>query len=279
MDALRETSLLEMPLEDALAAKRSDIETYLFFCADALDNAERTRTKKLVSIRCFYAYVLDQNETLQTSLKQNPAERIHRPKAPKKQPIFLSEQDCTSLLRSVNGKDGIRDYTVLLLILTCGLRVSETVNLKYGDIDFDARTVRIHGKGNKERTAFLTPMCVRAMQDYHAEYRVLILREDCDNPDAYFFLSQKTGEKLTTRTIQRIMRKHSLAAGIGGKGYTPHKLRHTTATMLAKDGKELLAIQHILGHESPATTQIYTHLEENDIAQTVTQSCLMDLGK
>lgn len=276
-EELRKVDLLDMSLDTAVQIKRNDIETYLYFCADTLGNGAATRTKKLVAIRCFYNYVLDQNDVLQTALEYNPADRIKNPKTPKKQPVYLPEQERTSLLNSIEGENAVRDYAILLLLTTCGLRVSEVVNMAMRDVNFTAGTIRIHGKGNKERLAYPTPACSEAMKRYLEAYRSLAHTED--SPYAPFFIAKRTGQRLTTRTIERIMQKHVNAAGIGGMGYTPHKLRHTTATILAKDGVDLLTIQQLLGHESPTTTQIYTHLGNEDLERAVSQSSLMGLGK
>lgn len=281
---LRKVDILNLDLEDAIKVTRSDVETYLYFCTETLKNCEKTRTKKLVSIRCFYNYVLDQEEALHTHMESNPAERIRNPKIPKKEPIYLPEKERNSLLSAVDVNDdknthAKRDYAILLLLVTCGLRVSEAVNITLKDIDYNNQRIKIHGKGNKERIAYLTPACIEALQAYQTDYRQDILGDACDDPDQYFFLSSKTKTHITTRMVERIMQKYVLEAGIGGMGYTPHKLRHTMATMLAKDGADLLQIQQILGHNNPNTTQIYTHLGNEDLAKTVSNSSLMSLGE
>lgn len=273
---LRAIDLLSMTLDEAINVTRNDIETYLFFCADTLGNSTATRHKKLAAVRCFYNYVLDQNDVLRTTLEHNPADAIKNPKLPKKQPIYLPEVERTSLLDAVAGNNVERDYAILLLILSCGLRVSEVVNITIKDVNFTAGIIKIHGKGNKERLAYPTPACLDALKRYCEDYRAIAT--DDQNPNAPFFVAKKTGQRITTRMIERIMQKCVNAAGIGGMGYTPHKLRHTTATILAKDGVDLLAIQQILGHESPTTTQIYTHLGSEDIEKAVNQSSLMSLG-
>lgn len=109
---------------------------------------------------------------------------------------------------------------------------------------------------------------------YLEEYRDLI--EGLDSPA--LFVSKRRLDRLTDRAVQKAMQKHVLNANLGGNGYTPHKLRHTTATTLAKDGADILAIQKLLGHESSATTEIYTHLDQSDIARAVGQSSLSELG-
>lgn len=274
-EELRSIDILDFPLADVVRVKRIDVETYLYFCADTLGNGEMTRGKKLTAIKCLYNYILDQGDVLQTGLEYNPADRIKSPKKPKRQPVYLPEQERTMLLDAVSGENAVRDYAILLLLLSCGLRVSEAVNITMKDVNFAAGTIRIHGKGNKERTAHPTPACIEALRRYLEEYRNLIEPEPAQT--APFFISKKQKTKITTRTVERMMQKHINAAGIGGMGYTPHKLRHTTATILAKDGVDLLAIQQLLGHESPTTTQIYTHLGNEDLEKAVAQSSLGNL--
>ena len=181
------------------------------------------------------------------------------------------------MLDAVSGESAIRDYAILLLLTTCGLRVSEAVNLNMKDVNLKAGTIRVHGKGNKERMAYPTDACIEALDRYLKEYRSTIIPGS--DPNGPFFISRRTSERITSRTIERRMQKHVNAAGIGGMGYTPHKLRHTTATILAKDGVDLLTIQQLLGHESPTTTQIYTHLGQEDLERAVAQSSLGKLGK
>lgn len=275
-EALRAIDILDYSVTDAVKAKRNDIETYLFFCADTLGNGEVTRRKKIIAIKSMYSYILDQKEALDISVEANPADRIKTPKTPIRQPIYMPKGEQTSLLNAIEGENAVRDYAILVLLLSSGLRVSEVVRLDMKDVNLKEGIARIHGKGNKERLAHLTQPCIEAMERYIAEYRQFVI--DGENKNTPFFVSRRTGGRLTARSIEKLMQKHVLAAGIGGMGYTPHKLRHTTATMLAKDGADLLAIQAILGHESPTTTQIYTHLGNEDLERTVKQSSLMKIG-
>lgn len=273
---LRSIDLLDFPIERTLDVKQNDIQTYLFFCADTLGNGPKTRTKKLVAIRCYYNYILDQCEALGVQLEYNPATRIKNPKPPKTVPIYLPNQERSALLDAIQGENAPRDYAIFLLFLSCGLRISEVVTISPKDVNLKAGTIRIHGKGNKERTAYLTDACKKALKRYIEEYRNLV-PEDMLDKNA-FFVSKRRGKALTVRSIEKAMQKYVNTAGIGGMGYTPHKLRHTMATMLAKDGTDLLTIQQLLGHESSTTTQIYTHLGDEDLEKAVNQSSLKNLG-
>lgn len=271
---LRQIDILELPLSAMVEISKNDIETYLYFLTDVLANEARTRNKKLVAIQCFYDYLLDQQEAMGISLGENPASRIRRPKTARKQPVYLPEDDSTALLEGISGENAVRDYAVLLLLLSSGLRVSEAVGINMKDLNLDNRTCRIRGKGNKERIINLTPPCCRAIRNYLEEYRGLLQGLETDA----LFVSKRYMDRLTTRSVQKMMQKHTINAKLGGKGYTPHKLRHTTGTTLAKDGVDLLVIQQVLGHENPATTEIYTHLGQEDVAKAVRDSSLGLLG-
>ena len=275
-ETLRETDITMMPLSPLLEIRKNDIETYLYFCADLLDNGASTRGRKLAAVRSLYDYLVDQQEVLGIDLLGNPASRVKSPKAPKSQPVFLPEDDQQGLLENISGENAERDYAIVLLFLVAGLRVSELCALDVPDIDFKAMTVRIRaGKGNKSRVGYLTPACCDALKTYLTQYRAMI--PDLDT--AALFVSKRLRKRITTRAVEKLVRKHTIRAELGGKGYTPHKFRHTTATTLAKDPEaDLLRIQAVMGHSSPATTEIYTHLNDSDISKAVNRSRLSKLG-
>jgi len=272
--ALREIDILDLPCSAVAEASKNDVETYLYFLTDVLGNDASTRNKKLVAVRCLYDYFLDQKEVLGLNIGENPAARIRRPKTAKKQPIFLPKSDQEAFLESISGENAVRDYALFLLLLSSGLRISEAIGINMCDLNLDTQTCRIHGKGNKERIAHLTPHCCTAIKRYLDEYRCLISNLETDA----LFVSKRYRGSLTARSVQKAMEKYVLSAKMGGKGYTPHKLRHTTGTTLAKDGADLLVIQSILGHENPATTEVYTHLGDEDVAKAVRESSLGQLG-
>lgn len=273
-DDLREINILSLPLSVALEVSKNDIEAYLYFLTDVLYNGPRTREKKLVAIRTFYDYVMDHQEDLEVRITQNPASRVRKPKADKKQPIYLPSEDQTAFLEAISGENGVRDYAMFLLLLTAGLRVSECVGIDMKDMNLRNLTIRIRGKGNKERIAYITPRCAGAIQRYIEEYRNLISNLQTDA----LFVSKRQGSRLTTRSVERAMDKHIAAAKLSGMCYTPHKLRHSVGTTLAQDGVDLLTIQNVLGHEHPSTTEIYTHLTSADVAKAVNSSSLAGLG-
>lgn len=272
---LRAIDILPLPLEVATAVTRADVEAYLYFCTDVLKNAPATRNKKLVAIRTFYDYLLDQKDVAGAALQINPADRIHRAKTGKNEPVFLQRNEQRAFLEGISGENGVRDYAIFLLLLSAGLRVSEAVGLNKSDLNLEAMTIRVRGKGNKERICVITEPCRDAIERYVMEYRALIPGLQTDA----LFVSSRRRERLTTRMVQKAMQKYLIEAKLGGNGYTPHKLRHTTATTLVKDGADLLTVQKLLGHESSATTGIYAHLDDSDVTKALEQSSLAKLGE
>lgn len=274
-DELREVDILPLPFPVALEITKSDVEDYLYFLANTLDNSTTTRRKKLVSIRTFYDYLLDHQEAEGYVLASNPTDRVRQPKTPKKQPVYMKEQEQDSFLQAISGENEDRDYAIFLLFLVGGLRVSELCNIDIDDVNLEALEIRIReGKGTKERTVLISEPCRDAIANYLENYRGRI--KDLDTKA--LFVSARMKQRLTTRSVEKTMHKYTLMAKLGGKGFTPHKLRHTTGTMLAKDGTDLLIIQDVLGHVNPATTEIYTHLEKSDISKALSRSSLATLG-
>lgn len=177
---------------------------------------------------------------------------------PKRQaslPRYLEESECERLLRACDGPNGLRDYAILMLFLSCGLRVSELVSLNLTDVYEDH--VRVLGKGNKERVVYFGDGCREALDDYLMVRNAEKVPEKDKNA---LFLSQKNG-RFGVRGVQHMVEKTLLEAGLDPSRYSPHKLRHTAATLMLKNGVDTRALQEVLGHSNLNTTQIYTHLD------------------
>lgn len=274
-EALHTISILDYTLEEALQISQVDIETYLYFLADTLGNEAATRNKKLIVVRSFYDYILDHQEALGVTLYGNPTSRIKKPRAEKKRPVFLPEEDQAAFLNAIDGENQVRDYALFLLMLSSGVRISESANANINDLDMSNRILRIrNGKGHKEGVAYLTEPCCAALRKYIEEYRDTI--DGLDTPA--LFVSKRYRQRITTKAMENAMGKYILKAGLGNKGYTPHKLRHTTATMLAKEGKDSMVIKEVLRHEDISTSQLYMHLDQTDVANAVNTSSLSVLG-
>jgi site-specific recombinase XerD len=235
-----------------LAAKRTDLRRYLaLLMAD--DVAPASLTRKVSTIRSFYRWLRSEG-----FLDTDPFFGVAGPKAPKRLPGVLSPEEVDRMLGAADGHEpaDLRDGALLELLYAAGLRVSEIAALDMGELDLREQTVRVHGKGNKERIGVFGQPALRALERYLARGRPLLV---ASNEPALFL--NRAGGRLTVRSVQSIVRKYAMKAGLPA-GAHPHLLRHSFATHLLDGGADLRVVQELLGHESPNTTQIYTHVTE-----------------
>ena len=240
-----------------------DIYEYLSFCAGALENAPAARCRKLSAIKSFYKYYT----TKSNLFENNPALDIETPKKPKKQPKFLSYDECLDLLKaSASTTSKERDICMVALFLNCGMRLSELVNINIYDIHDDK--IRIIGKGNKERFAYLNEFCRKTVDDY------LKVRKEMNNiKDKNALFLSKRGTRITGRRVEQIIESLLKTAGLDGLGYSVHKLRHTAATQMYRSGAaDMMTLREILGHANIATTEIYTHIAESQVVSAIENS-------
>lgn len=288
----REMEVQKLPLDTMAAVSKQEIEMYHYFLTDTLENEASTRNKKLAAIRGFYSYLVDEQKELNEEIFANeseefrrinclheelvysPAAKIAGSKIVSKQPIFLKPVETDRLLESIDGRSAVRDYAIILTLLVTGIRVSELCAINTQDVSEDS--IKIKGKGQKERTVYLTGPCKKALDRYIREYREP-LEEKLIDRNA-LFVSTARLRRLTVRGVEKMVAKQMKYAGLGNQNYTPHKLRHTAATTLVNDGADLLTVQLYLGHESPETTAKYTHLSGRAIQKAVNSSSLGSLG-
>ena len=179
---------------------------------------------------------------------------LERPKEKKSLPKYLTLEQSIELLNAVDGKQKERDYCILTLFLNCGMRLSELVGLNVTDIRPDA-TARILGKGNKERIIYLNQACVGAIEDYLRVRPV----DNVKDRNALFISNQL--KRMSPKTVQALVYKYLEKIGLDSQGYSCHKLRHTAATLMYQHGNvDIRVLKEILGHENLGTTEIYTHL-------------------
>ena len=172
-------------------------------------------------------------------------------------PKYLTLDQSVQLLDSVHGKNQERDYCILVLFLNCGLRISELVGLNISDIQGEA--LHILGKGNKMRVVFLNDACQTALEEYLAVRRPITGQDE----DALFLSSQN--ERMSRSAVHAMVKKRLSEAGIDASQYSSHKLRHTAATLMLRNGVDVRAVQEVLGHEHLNTTEIYTHIDNEDL--------------
>jgi len=216
-----------------------------------------TLSRVIASIRVFFEYLVHVG-----SARTSPAAYFHNPKKPKKLPIFLVEGELKKLLQTPDTSNwrGVRDYALLLTFAFTGLRLQELVSLDLGDVDFERKTLRVFGKGAKER---IVPMSER-LADAMSRYLAVRLFAETDA----LFLNYRL-RRLSPRGIEKIVRQYAIRSGIAKRKISPHKLRHTFATLLHHGGVDILEIQSLLGHASITSTQIYTHTSSEKLAGAV----------
>ena len=184
------------------------------------------------------------------------------PKTKKSLPKYLTLEESEKLLSVIDGKFKERDYAMITLFLNCGMRLSELVSIDYNDIKSDG-TIVITGKGNKERTIYLNQACINAIADY------MVVRPHDGVKDRALFLSARN-KRISNRSFQHIVETYLNKAGLGDRGLSVHKLRHTAATLMYQHGDvDVLLLKEILGHENLSTTEIYTHISNDATKKAV----------
>lgn len=261
------TEFQEIPINDIdkellKKIKLSDLYAFLSFVEKQRENGTHARARKVSCLRSYFRYLVGKVNLLD----ENPAEELETPKISKRNPIYLSLEESLQLLNSLDKskKNYYRDYCILVLFLNCGMRVSELCGIEIAKIKED--TLTIIGKGNKERTVYLNDACLRAIENY---IKVRDVSKVDDENKKYLFISNHH-RRMEKTTVEKLVKKHVKNAGLKNEKYTPHKLRHTAATLMYKYGKvDIRSLQRILGHESVATTQIYTHVDEEILRDAV----------
>ena len=234
----------------------TDVFEYMNYAAATRENKASTRARKSSSLRSFFRYLT--NKTGQ--LKENPVLELDTPKAKKSLPKYLTLEQSIDLLNSVEGPFKERDYCILTLFLNCGLRVSELVGLNLSDIRPD-HTLRVLGKGNKERIIYLNAACMDAIERYKA-----VRPADGIKDKKALFISH-IKDRMGVPGVQKMVKKYLKRIGLDEQGYSPHKLRHTAATLMYQHGGvDIRVLKDILGHENLGTTEIYTHLSSEQMA-------------
>lgn len=238
--------------KDILESDTEDLEKYLKY----IKNLESTTVAhKITSIKSYFNYNIKRG-----IVSVNPADKVSRPKLTKHLPEYLTEEEVGKLLDvEVKSPYDYRNKTILELLYSSGIRISELVNIKTPNYDSEECLIRIMGKGSKERIVPLGDYAVNIMNDYMNNYRPLINKKHTD----YVFINNR-GDKVSRQFIFKVIKKEALKKGIK-KDISPHTLRHTFATHLLKNGADLRIIQELLGHENISTTQIYTHVTNNKL--------------
>lgn len=243
-----------------------DLTRYLFYLDTERDNAGAAKLRKIASLRSFFRYL----HVKRHLLDQNPATDLEGPKKRPSLPKYLTLEESVLLLQTVESdtasKSRRRDYAIITLFLNCGMRLSELCGINLTDIDKKWESLTVTGKGNKKRQVFLNDSCRAALYPYVKQ------RLDGDPAKAKqkaLFLS-RNNQRISNKTVQAMVYKYLDMAGLGGRGLSVHKLRHTAATLMYQQGgTDVRVLQELLGHEQLNTTQIYTHLNSQTVKAAV----------
>lgn len=260
----KEIKIADTPIEYIRKFSLSDAYEYLGYLKNVRNNSTATRARKSSALKQFFNYLHKKAHLID----ENPLIDLELPRVKNKLPKFLSLEESLELLRNVDSKYQERDFCILALFLNCGMRLSELVGIDIKDYSRDNKTLRLLGKGRKERIIYLNDACVKALEDY------LKVRPNVESEPNAVFLS-RNNKRIDKRRVQQIVEENLTKAGLGNMGVTTHKLRHTAATLMYQHGNvDTLVLKNILGHKSIATTEIYTHLSNESMKQAADASPL-----
>lgn len=247
----------------------NDAYEYMNYLVRDRNNKVAARARKCSSLKGYFKFLSSNRKYLD----KNPLEDLEMPKKPKKLPKYLTLEQSMELLNSVEGDYKERDYAILTLFLNCGLRVSEMAGLNYTDIRTD-NTIRVVGKGNKERVIYLNKACVNALNDY-----MKVRPVDGVKDKKALFIS-RNHNRMSVKTIQAMVYKYLAKIGLDAQGYSCHKLRHTAATLMYQYGDvDVRVLKEVLGHENLGTTEIYTHLSSTQLKSAADNNPLANVSK
>ena len=212
-----------------------------------------SQARILTCLHSFYQYLLANQ-----LIKKDPTEQLSQPKLEKKLPVFLNIQEVEKLLEAPSSSSlfGQRDRAMLELLYSCGLRVSELINLSYHNINLKEEFIRIHGKGNKERVLPMGEIAIDYLMKYETNARPMLLKNG--QSDSYFLSNR--GSAMSRQNFFYIIKAYANQVGID-KPLSPHSLRHAFATHLVQKGADLRSVQLMLGHSDISSTQLYTHIQ------------------
>ena len=259
-------SISDLTIDNIREVTTEKVIEFLMFAGFERENSTTTRMRKLSSLKSLFHYLYGKKRLLDS----NPTAEVDAPKKGQTLPKYLTLEEAVRLLETVksdtNSKTVQRDYSIIALFMNTGMRLSELVGLNLESFDSELNFVKVLGKGNKERIIYLN----KAAKDAVASYlRIRLDPRFVRTSDRAFFLSGRQ-QRISAKTVQWIIYRYLDLAGLGSKGLSVHKLRHTAATLMYQYGNvDIRALQELLGHESIATTEIYTHVDNSQVRDAI----------
>ena len=273
-DEFEKISIKNLTEDDVRRITQKNIIEYLMFVSSQRSNSATTRMRKLSALRSFFRYA----HVKEHMIAVNPTSDIDSPKKSATLPKYLTVDEAVKLLNTVKedreSKTRIRDYAIIALFLNTGMRLSELVGLNLESCDPQLTVLKVVGKGNKERIIYLNKAAQSALLDY---LRVRLDPKYIRTSSNALFLSGRES-RISNKTVQWMVQKYLRMAGLGSKGLSVHKLRHTAATLMYQSGKvDIRVLKEILGHEQLNTTQIYTHVVDRNLEDAMKHNPLSDV--
>lgn len=263
--------------QDILNVDLQTAQQFLIYMKEEKKNEQKARYRKAVTLRQFYKFLTNNKHLLEVS----PLANLELPSPKPALPKYLTLEQALEMLTHIDTPDQKRDYCIVTFFLNCGMRLSELVGIDMNDIrkttGTDGREIyslKVLGKGNKERIVYLNEACVSAYYDYVApnetdpDIRAASGNRDMSaQTDALFLSRRKT--RISNRRVQQIVEECLKSCGLDNMGLSVHKLRHTAATLMYQNGVDVRILKDVLGHESLSTTQIYTHVLNSQMENAV----------
>lgn len=245
-----------------------DVNNFLTYCKNVRLVEANGRMRKASALRGLFKYL----SVKMNYIDKNPIEMLEVASSKKSLPRYLTLEQSVDLLNAVSGENKARDYCILTLFLNCGLRLAELTSLNITDINFSNKTMIVKGKGNKERMIYLNRSCILALEEY-LKFRKHDGLADEDARKALFL--SRLNKRMGRQSVQLMVYKYLEKIGLDGQHYSVHKLRHTAATLMYRHGDvDVLTLKEVLGHENLSTTEIYTHVENQQIREAVSNNPL-----
>lgn len=268
-EQFEEQSLDEVDIPLCGSVSPAEIIAFVGWEASERDNKPAARARKLSAIRSFYKFLTSSKHYL----TENPARDIESPRVKQALPKFLTLEESLLLLDTIRAdgesKTMRRDYCMVTLFLNCGMRLSELVGISLSDIDPELRSLRVVGKGNKERMIYLNEACKESIVEW------LRTRSQQDIQDKNALFLSNRGIRISNKTVQYTVYKYLDKAGLGNRKLSTHKLRHTAATLMYQEGGvDVRVLKDILGHAQLNTTQIYTHVSNSQMEEAMAKNPL-----
>ena len=264
-----EISIADIDIDFIKRISADDLFVFMIFLSRERKASAATRARKAATLKSFFKYLFQKRKLID----EDPSYELESPKVGRRLPKYLNLDESVKLINTAYDSQSVsakRDYCMITLFLNCGMRLSELRGINISDIRDD--TLTVIGKGNKERMIYLNPACLRAIAEWLKNRNNYKIKE----PEALFLSSR--GDRISHQMIQNIVKKRLFEAGIDTRTYSVHKLRHTAATLMYKYGQvDIRSLQTILGHSSVATTQIYTHVDNEALHDAVNKNPLSNL--